>query len=155
MKKIYKLIISLLIPQVAGGIGSIFTAGSVDGWYRTIAKPSLNPPSWVFGPVWTALFLLMGYALYLVWTDESGKNKKKAYWFFGIQLALNILWSILFFGFKNPQLAFYEIIVLWLAITANILVFYRLNKIAGLLLLPYLAWVSFAMYLNWNLWMLN
>ena len=155
MKKIYKLIISLLIPQLAGGIGGIFTASSVGGWYKTLNRGSLNPPGWVFGPVWTALFLLMGYALYIVWTSENVKDKKKAYWIFGIQLALNTFWSIIFFGFQNPGLAFFEIWILWAAILANIIVFYRINRWAGYLLLPYLGWVSFAIYLNYSIWRLN
>jgi benzodiazapine receptor len=155
MKNIYKLIISLLIPQLAGGIGSIFTASSVKSWYLTLEKPAINPPSWVFGPVWTALFLLMGYALYLVWTAKTEKSKKWAYVIFGGQLVLNTLWSIIFFGFQNPGLACVEIWILWLAILANIVVFYRINRWAGYLLVPYIAWVSFAIYLNYSIWRLN
>lgn len=155
MKKIYKLIISLLIPQLAGGVGSIFTASSVGGWYQTITKSPLNPPGWIFAPVWTALFLLMGYSLYMIWTSENAMDKKKAYWIFGAQLALNTLWSVFFFGLQNPGLAFFEIIILWLAILANIIVFYQINRWAGYLLVPYLAWVSFAAYLNYSIWKLN
>ncbi len=155
MKKIYKLILALLIPQAAAGIGSFFTAGSVDTWYKTIEKSTLNPPGWVFGPVWTALFLLMGYALYLVWTDEGGKNKRRAYWIFGIQLALNTLWSIIFFGLQSPGGALVEIVFLWLAILAMIFVFAKISKLAAWLLIPYILWVSFAAYLNYSIWMLN
>jgi tryptophan-rich sensory protein len=155
MKKTYKLIISLIVPQLAGGLGSIFTASSVKGWYLTLEKPTLNPPGWVFGPVWTTLFLLMGVALYLIWTKEGAGSKKLAFWIFGVQLALNVLWSLIFFGAHRPDLALAEIFVLWLMILANIFVFYRVSKLAGLLLVPYLAWVSFAIYLNYSLWRLN
>jgi tryptophan-rich sensory protein len=155
MRKIYKLIIALLIPLTAGGIGSFFTASSVRDWYLTLEKPMLNPPSWVFGPVWTALFLLMGYALYLVWTDESGKRKRLAYWVFGIQVALNLLWSIIFFGLQSPGGALIEIVFLWLAILATIILFAKFSRLAAWLLVPYILWVSFASYLNYSIWMLN
>jgi len=154
MKKISKLIISLLIPQLAGGLGSVFTASSVSSWYRTLEKPAFNPPSWVFGPVWTALFLLMGYALYLVWTAES-ENNKKAYWIFGIQLTLNVLWSVLFFGMRSPGAALVEIVLLWLMIAANIYFFSKISRAAAWLLAPYIFWVTFAIYLNFSIWRLN
>lgn len=155
MKKTYKLISSLLIPQLAGGIGSIFTTSSVKGWYLTLEKPMLNPPSWFFGPVWTTLFLLMGYALYLVWSSESGKSKILAYWAFGIQMVLNTLWSIIFFGLHSPGGALLEMIFLWLAILGTIIAFARISKLAAWLLAPYILWVSFAGYLNYLLWILN
>jgi translocator protein len=155
MKKTYKLIISLLIPQAAGGIGSFFTVGSVKDWYPTLEKPALNPPSWVFGPVWTALFLLMGYALYLVWTDKSGKSKRLAFWAFGIQMVLNAFWSIIFFGLHSPGGALLEMIFLWLAILATIIVFAKISRPAAWLLVPYILWVSFAGYLNYLIWTLN
>lgn len=155
MKKIYKLIIALVIPQLAGGLGSIFTASSVKSWYLTIEKPFLNPPSWIFGPVWTALFLLMGYALYLVWTSEGKGRKNLAYGAFALQLVLNIFWSVIFFGLKNPGLAFMEVLILWLAIVFNIFVFYRISRTSAWLLVPYLIWVTFAAYLNYSIWILN
>jgi tryptophan-rich sensory protein len=155
MKKIYKLIISLLIPQAAGGIGSFFTISSVKDWYPTLEKPALNPPSWMFGPVWTALFLLMGWALYLVWTDESGKNKRLAFWAFGIQMVLNALWSIIFFGLHSPGGALLEMVFLWLAILATIIAFAKISRLAAWLLAPYILWVSFAGYLNYLIWILN
>jgi tryptophan-rich sensory protein len=155
MNNLWKLIISLIIPQLAGGIGSIFTSASVGTWYKTLKKSPLNPPSWVFGPVWTTLFLLMGIALYLVWRKDDAGGRTLAFWIFGIQLALNVLWSLLFFGLHRPDLALMEIAVLWLAILANIIIFYSISKPAALLLLPYLLWVSFAAYLNYDLWRLN
>jgi tryptophan-rich sensory protein len=114
-----------------------------------LVKPSFNPPSWLFGPVWTTLFLLMGVALYLVW-----QRKKISKWFW-IQLLLNILWSVLFFGVKRPDLAFLEIVVLWIAILKTILEFGKVNKKAGRLLWPYLLWVSFAAFLNLMIVRLN
>ena len=155
MSNIIKLIISIIIPQLAGGIGAVFTSKSVGVWYKTLKSSSLNPPGWVFGPVWTILFLLMGVALYFVWTSENAGSKKIAFWVFGIQLAMNVIWSILFFGLHRPDLALIEIFILWLAILANIFVFYSISKPAGILLMPYLAWVSFAIYLNYSIWRLN
>ena len=144
-----KLIFCILITEGAGIVGSIFTMPSVRTWYQTLVKPSFNPPSWVFGPVWTVLFLLMGIALYLVWT-----KKNNLFWFW-IQLFLNILWSIFFFGLHSPLLAFYEIFLLWIAIIITIVKFWSYNKKAGILLLPYLLWVSFASFLNLTIAQLN
>lgn len=138
-----KLLLCILITQGAGIVGSIATASSVKSWYLTdLVKPTFNPPSWVFGPVWTSLFLLMGIALYLVW------NKKNNLFWFWTQLILNTLWSFLFFGLRSPALAFYEIVILWLAILITIVKFWKINKTASILLWPYLAWVSFALFLN-------
>ena len=125
MKKIWKLIISILIPFLASAIGGFFTSTSVSTWYVSLIKPSFNPPSWVFGPVWTILYLLMGIALYLVWVDKS-KNKKPAFIAFGVQIFLNALWSVLFFGLQKPLFAFIEIIFLWIAIIVTIIYFYRI-----------------------------
>ncbi len=145
-----KLIVCILIAEGAGIIGSFATFSSVKTWYLTdLIKPSWNPPSWIFGPVWTFLFFLMGIALYLVWT-----KKNKIFWFW-IQLILNIVWSFLFFGLKNPWFAFFEIIILWFAIIKTILEFKKYNKTASYLLLPYLAWVSFASFLNLAIALLN
>ncbi len=148
----WKLIISIIIPFLASIIGSLFTTSSVSTWYVELIKPSFNPPSWVFGPVWTTLYLLMGISLYLVWTT---KFDRKAFTVFGIQLFLNALWSVLFFGLRNPLLAFIEIILLWIAIIATIILFYRINKKAAYLLIPYILWVSFAAILNLSLYLLN
>ena len=145
-----KLIICILITEGAGIIGSFATITSVKTWYLTdLIKPAWNPPSWLFGPVWTFLFFLMGIALYLVWT-----KKNKIFWFW-IQLILNIVWSFLFFGFHNPWFAFFEIILLWFTIVKTILEFKKYNKTASYLLLPYLAWVSFASFLNLTIALLN
>lgn len=150
MNKFLKLLLSIIICEGAGLIGSIFTFNSVNTWYVNLNKPFFNPPSWIFAPVWTILYLLMGVSLYLVW----GTKKVNLKWFW-IQLALNSLWSIIFFGFKNPMFAFVEIILLWLAITLTIRNFWKYNKIASWLLLPYLLWVTFASILNLSIVLLN
>lgn len=156
MKTILKFIISIIICQLAGLIGSIFTSQSIPTWYASLKKPAFNPPNWLFGPVWTALFLLMGIALFLVWQKGIGFPQVKiALIVFGIQLIFNILWSILFFGLRSPITGFIEIIILWILILLTILVFYPISKTASLLLLPYLLWVSFASILNFSLWRLN
>lgn len=152
MKNIWKLIISMALPFLASAIGGLFTASSVSSWYITLIKPPFNPPSWVFGPVWTLLYLLMGVSLYLVWIKKYDKN---AFTFFGIQLVLNALWSVLFFGFRSPLLAFVEIIFLWIAILITLFYFYRINKISAYLLIPYILWVSFAAILNLAILVLN
>lgn len=152
MKKIWKLIISIIIPFLASAIGGLFTASSVSTWYVTLVKPSFNPPSWVFGPVWTILYLMMGIALYLVWIK---KNEIKAFIVFAIQIVLNALWSVLFFGLQKPLYAFIEIIFLWVAILFTIFYFYRINKTSAYLLIPYILWVSFASVLNFYIYILN
>lgn len=145
-----KLILCILIAQGAGLIGSLATMSAVKTWYLTdLVKPSWNPPSWVFGPVWTTLFLFMGIALYLVW------DKKNNLFWFWTQLILNTVWSFLFFGFRSPTLAFYEIIFLWIAILMTIIKFWSYNKKASILLMPYLTWVTFASFLNFTIARLN
>jgi len=148
-----KLIIALIIPQVAGFIGSLFTSPKISSWYITIRKPSFNPPNWLFGPVWTILFLFMGIALYLVWIKKE--NKKLAFTFFSMQLFLNILWSILFFGLQSPLLAFIEIFILEILILLTIKEFFKLSKKAAYFLIPYILWVSFAIILNLAIVILN
>jgi len=145
-----KFIFCILITEGAGILGSLATSTSVKSWYLTdLVKPSFNPPSWIFAPVWTLLFFLMGIALYLVWT-----KKNNLLWFW-VQLILNIIWSYLFFGLRQPMLAFYEIVLLWIAILITIIKFWKLNKTASILLWPYLAWVSFASFLNLTIASLN
>ena len=151
-----KLIISVLIPLCAGLIGSVFTIRSIPTWYATLMKPDLSPPGWIFAPVWTALYVLMGIAAFLVWRKGlEHKGVKAALIVFGIQLFLNTIWSIIFFGLQNPFWAFIDIIALWLAIIANIIYFRRISYTCAFLLLPYLIWVSFASYLNYSIWTLN
>jgi len=137
-------------------IGSVFTAHSLTYWYSGLVKPAFNPPNWIFGPVWTVLYILMGTALYLVW-EKGIKNEqaKTAIWVFGAQLALNFIWSILFFGLRSPLYAFVEIILLWIAIATTIFMFYKIEKRAAYLLIPYICWVTFAAFLNFTIWQLN
>jgi translocator protein len=149
----FRLIVSILLAQLAGIIGSLFT--EIGSWYQDLIKPSFNPPNWIFGPVWTILYLLMGISLYLVWNSKKSKERKIGLYFFFIQLILNSLWSILFFGLNNPLLAFIEIIILWFAILLTLIYFYRVRKAAGYLLIPYLLWVSFASILNYFILILN
>ena len=145
-----KFILCILITEGAGIFGSIATMSSVKSWYLTdLIKPSFNPPSWLFGPVWTTLFFLMGIALYLVWT-----KKNNLFWFW-VQLILNILWSFLFFGLHSPLLAFYEIVFLWIAILITIIKFWSYDRRSGILLIPYLLWVTFASFLNFSIARLN
>ncbi len=156
LSNVSKCIIAIVFSELAGLIGSIFTAPAIRGWYTTLNKPSFNPPSWVFGPVWTTLFALMGIAAFLVWKKGwKRKDVKIALGIFIGQLVLNTLWSIIFFGLQNPGGAFVEVILLWLAIIATIIAFARISKAAAWLLAPYIAWVSFAAYLNFTIWMLN
>jgi len=151
-----KLIIAILICQVAGLIGSVFTRNSVSTWYLTLQKPSFNPPNWIFAPVWTFLFLLMGIALYLVWSKrQNQKQKNKALVFFSLQLVLNIVWSFCFFYLHNPLAGLVEILILWIFILLTIIYFYKISRSAAYLLLLYIFWVSFAAVLNYYLYMLN
>ena len=150
MSDFFRLIVLILVCQGAGIIGSIFTLNSVNTWYLTLEKPFFNPPSFVFGPVWTILYLLMGVSLFLVW----GKKKTDLKWFW-IQLSLNTAWSIIFFGLKNPLFAFIIIILLWISILQTIRSFKKVNKTASYLLYPYLFWVSFASILNLSIVLLN
>lgn len=175
-----KFLASLVICSLAGAIGSISTASSVSTWYTTLVKPALNPPSWLFAPVWTTLYIMMSVSLFLVWknnwkiryplvTKKWGKAwnpYSQRLWtgswqtanvisIFGIQLGLNTLWSVLFFGLHTPGFAFFELLALWCAIVYTIINFYRISKPAAYLLIPYLLWVSFAGYLNFMIWMLN
>ena len=154
MNKYLKLFISLLLPQIAGGLGAFFTLSSVQSWYLTLNKPSWNPPSWLFGPVWTTLYVLMGIACFLIWKSEHPRKKQVLTLYF-LQLFLNFLWSQAFFGVQNPMLGMLVIVPLWAAILACILMFRKINTWAALLMIPYLLWVSFATVLNATIWYLN
>ena len=152
----YKIIISVIICLAVGAIGSIATQSSIGTWYSTINKPSFNPPNWLFGPVWTLLFVLMGIAAGIVWfKSEKYSHAKIALIVFLIQLVLNGLWSYSFFYFENPFLGLINIMLLLIGIVFTIKWFLRVDKTAGYLLYPYLAWVSFATVLNFNIWVLN
>jgi len=156
MNNTIKLVISVALPLAVGGLSGFATARGVSTWYPTLVKPSFNPPAWVFGPVWTILYIMMGVAAFLVWQRGlSADGARIALTVFAIQLALNGLWSILFFGLQAPGWALAEIILLWMAIGITTLLFWRAVPSAGALLLPYWMWVSFATVLNASLWWLN
>ena len=155
IKNVSVLIWAIIICQLAGIIGAFFTTPAIPGWYAGLNKPVFNPPAWIFGPVWTMLYLMMGIALYLVWISKKGKKRSGALKAFGIQLVLNGLWSVIFFGWQLPWLAFGEIIILWLMIGMTIKKQLLVNKTAAYLMLPYLAWVSFASVLNLAIAWLN
>ena len=139
---------------LAAGLGSLFTMVSVGSWYAGLAKPSWNPPGWVFGPVWTVLYALMAVAGWLVWRRGGSESWLALRWF-AVQLALNVGWSAVFFGLQMPGLAFVEILALWATIAATLRTSWRVSRPAGILLLPYLLWVSFAAALNFAIWRLN
>ena len=136
-------------------MGALVTTPALHPWYAGLNKPRWTPPNWLFGPVWTILFLAMAFAAWLVWRRAGFTGAGAALGLFFVQLILNALWSYLFFGQHRPDLAFFDIVALWFAILAVTLLFWRLDRVAGALLLPYLAWVSFASCLNFALWKLN
>ena len=150
-----KLIASIALCQMAGIIGSVFTASSIPTWYATLEKPFFNPPNWLFGPVWITLYTMMGISFYLIWHTVKSKKKDKLIKLFLGHLVLNALWSIVFFGAQQMGVAFIVIGLLWTMIVSLIRGFAPLNKTAAWLLVPYLAWVSFATLLNAALWYLN
>jgi tryptophan-rich sensory protein len=155
-KDFLKLIGFIIVCELAGAFGSVFTVSAIGGWYSGLVKPALNPPSWVFGPVWTILYALMGVAAFLVWrSKEKFSIKRVAITIFGFQLAVNTLWSILFFGLHSTALAFADIVILWCAIILTLAWFQKISKFAAYLLLPYLLWVTFAAYLNFEILRLN
>lgn len=157
MNKYVKITIFVIICLAVGYLSSMVTKSSVETWYPTQQKPSFNPPNWAFPVAWTILFIFMGIAAGIVWDkiETQREEVKKALLFFFIQLALNALWSILFFGLKNPMLALIEIFLLWLMIYETYMKFNKIDKIAGYLFVPYLLWVTFAIILNANIWWLN
>lgn len=156
MKNWVKLLISLALPQIAAVSGALFTVTGTGSWYQQINKPSWNPPGWVFGPVWTTLYILMGIAFYLVWkSNASDKLKRPAMTLWVVQLVLNFFWTLIFFGAQEPGWALVEIIGLWIFILLTILAFARIHKTAAWLLVPYLLWVSFATVLTGTIWQLN
>lgn len=169
-----KLLISIIICLLSGVLGGFFTAPAIENWYAGLNKPFFNPPNWIFGPVWTILYILMGISLYLVWINNfkvlnkgcrlgvwiekklnKKLDKKSILSIFFIQLFLNIFWSVAFFGMQNPGLALVVLSLLWLAILSTSAVFYRVSKVSAYLLIPYLAWVSFAGILNLSIWIIN
>lgn len=156
MKSIGTLLGFFIASFAAAAIGGVATNRSLQSWYPSLRKPSLNPPSWVFGPVWTALYSLMAVAAWLDWRHgRSSENGRRALGLFGLQLGLNTLWSLLFFGLRAPGLALLEIGTLWASIAAWLIASTRVDRRTLWLIAPYLAWVSFASYLNLRIWQLN
>jgi tryptophan-rich sensory protein len=157
MRPAFALVLFVGICLLAGAAGGALTASAVRDWYPTLAKPSWTPPSWVFGPAWTTLYILMGVAAFLVWrrTDADRAARRLALGLFGVQLVLNIAWSGVFFGLRQPGWAVAEIAMLWVAIVATIWAFARVSRPAALLLLPYITWTTFAAALNTAIWRMN
>lgn len=162
-KNILVLATTIIVSEAAGLIGAWLTTPAIPAWYASLVKPELTPPSWVFGPVWTTLFILMGAAAYLIWlsAEEMPQNhpmrakRRNALFIFGLQLAVNTLWSVVFFGQRDPGAALVVVGALWVLIAVKLVLFSQLSKSAALLLVPYFLWVSFAAYLNYAIWVLN
>jgi len=149
------LVIFIVVCLGAGGLGAIATRPEIPTWYPELVKPLWNPPAYLFGPVWTTLFVMMAVAGWLVWKLRGFTQACIPLTLFGLQLLLNVAWSWIFFGYHQPGWAFVEIILLWLAILATTVAFFRSDKTAGWLMIPYLAWVTFASVLNFTIWRLN
>ena len=153
---VLKLLGSFVVVIAAGGIGSLATTRAIPTWYQGLRKPPFNPPEWLFGPAWTVLYLLMAVAAFLVWKQGfNSAGVKPALALFLVQLVLNALWSVFFFGLRSPLAGMVDIVVMWLAILATIVLFFRVSVPAGVLLLPYVAWVTFAAILNATILRLN
>lgn len=154
-RDVFGLAVFLLVCFAVSGIGAAITATSVGSWYQTLQKPSFNPPDWVFAPVWTTLYVLIAIAGWRAWRRAQTKATSIALAVFAAQLALNLAWSLIFFGLQQIALALVEIVILLLAIVANTILFWRIDRWAGVLFVPYTAWVAFASVLNASLWWLN
>jgi len=156
LKEWSALVVAIVASELAGVLGSVFTMPAIPTWYAGLVKPALNPPAWVFAPVWTTLYFLMGVAAYLVWRKGWRRvSVKVALGVFAGQLLLNVLWSLVFFGLHNISAGLVCIVALWMFILATMMAFARVSRAAAWLLLPYLLWVSFASYLNYSILMLN
>jgi benzodiazapine receptor len=153
--KFIKLAASLLLPLVVGSIAGIFTANAILGWYASLNRPWFNPPNWVFGPVWTTLYIILGISLFLIWNLQAGKERNQAIIVFMVQLFLNFCWSFCFFYFKMIDIALIDIIALWIMIVIMLSRFYKLKPISAYINIPYLLWVTFATVLNAAYFFLN
>lgn len=155
-KNIYKLVASIAICQGAGLIGSFFTISSINSWYNLLNQPSFRPPNWLFGPVWTTLYTLMGISVYWIWMKGTKKKTvRNAITLFLVHIVLNTSWSIVFFGLHNIGLALVNIVALLIMINVMMIKFYKIDRNASYILIPYILWVSFATALNYSIWMLN
>jgi len=151
----FKLLVSIALPLALGAIAGMFTSQSIPEWYATLNQPSFNPPNWIFGPVWTTLYLLMGISLFLIWKQDASKQRNTAIVVFLIQLLLNFAWSFIFFYFNMIGFALVEIVVLWISIVTMMVLFYKIKPIASYINIPYLMWVTFATVLNASYYLLN
>ncbi len=142
------LILCIVIPLAVGGVSSFATSSSIKTWFVTLKKPSFNPPNYLFAPVWTVLYILMGISLYVIWQSPSGDARTNALMIFGLQLLLNFAWSFIFFYFRKISGALIDIMLLWIAIIVMIILFYTIDPLSAYLQIPYLLWVSFATALN-------
>lgn len=145
----------IVLCFAAAGVGSSFTMPQIETWYAELEKPSFNPPNWVFGPVWSTLYLMMAVAVWLVWKNAGWVNAPHSLGMWCFQLLLNTTWSVIFFGLENPELAAVEIVVLWISILLTIIAFWRHDQVAAFLMVPYLVWVSYAAVLNFSIAALN
>ena len=152
---LFGLFVFVALCLLVSAAGGMVTATSVDTWYQALAKPSFNPPNWVFAPVWTTLYFLMGVSSWRIWRRRATQATRGALALFGLQLFLNFAWSVLFFGFQRIDLALIDIVILFVAIVANMILFWRIERLATLLLVPYAAWVVFAIVLNVSIWLIN
>jgi translocator protein len=153
---VIRLFVSIVVCFIAGGIGSAFTFKAISTWYAELKKPPYTPPKWVFGPVWTILYILMGISVFLIWQSElTSSGATLAFTLFWIQLCVNALWSVIFFGIKSKGGGVIVILVLWFLILATIVASFSVSRWAGVLLIPYIVWVSIASYLNIGVWWLN
>jgi tryptophan-rich sensory protein len=150
-----EVIISIIFAELVGGVSGFLTSGSIQTWFQTLIQPSFQPPNWLFGPAWTLLYALMGIAAAWIWKKRKNKKARIALGIYGVQLFLNFIWSIIFFGLHSPFWALIDVVLLWGLIMWMIMKFYVIDKKAGWILIPYLAWVTFATVLNFAIWRLN
>jgi tryptophan-rich sensory protein len=153
--QLLKLFVSVALTLVVGAIAGLFTAKAIPGWYASLNQPSFNPPNWIFGPVWTMLYILMGISFFLIWKQEASKQRSRAIFVFFVQLILNFVWSFLFFNFNRIGLALVEIILLWFSIVFMLFLFYKVKPVAAYINILYLMWVTFAGILNAAYFLLN
>lgn len=155
MNKFLKILVAVSLPLLVGSIAGLATSPNIKSWYAYLQKPVFSPPNWIFGPMWSLLYILMGVGLYMIWESEKGELRTRALKFFFIQLAFNFAWSFIFFEFRLIGVAFFEILLVWISVAAMIYTFYPVNKKAALLQIPYILWVTFATLLNGAVWALN
>jgi benzodiazapine receptor len=153
--RLFKLLVSLILPIGIGSIAGIFTAEAVPGWYATLNRPSFNPPNWIFGPVWTVLYILLGISFFLIWKQPANKERNFAIIVFLLQLLLNFGWSFIFFYFNMIGFSLVEIILLWISIVIMLVLFYKIKPLAAYINIVYLLWVTFASILNASYYFLN